>query len=182
MFWADVKAARSLLRYNVRAFIAHPNMISEIVENSANSLQVVNQSNSSVTVQRLVGSIDRPSTDALDTVTLVSYGLESEVLDMSSPGGTTLVPFWPTKKIAAIGNDTGTQYVVGAGASAPVDYALGYYHQAPTVEAGGAAGRWGRIYTPENRPWALRGEGAANGLPVISAPEKIVLLYSDFQS
>lgn len=181
-FWTDVRAARKLLKGNVRALVANPDMIDEIVYNSANSLQVVNQSNSSVTVQRLIASAnggDRPSTDARDTVTLISYGLEGEILDTANPGKTTKVPFMPKTKIAVLGNNQGTQYVVGAGSRPPTDYELGYTHVAPTVEGNGAAGRWARVFTPENRPWALRGESVQNTLPVIEAPDKIVILSSD---
>lgn len=178
-FWNDVKTARRLLKGNVRAFIAHPDMVDAIIYNSANSLNVLNQTNSSVTVQRYRGSLERPSTDARETLTLISYGLEGEILDLANPGQTTVKPFMPNTKIVAVGENTGTQFVVGAGANAPVDRALGYTHIGPTVEGSGAPGRWARVFTPENRPWALRGESAANVLPVIEEPTKIVILSSD---
>lgn len=181
-FWTDIRAARKALRWNVRALVAHPDMIDAIIYNSANSLQVVNQTNSSITIQKLVASSnggDRPSTDARDTVTIISYGLEGEIMDTANPGKTTKVPFMPKTKIAALGNNTGTQYTVGAGSRQPVDYELGYTHVAPTVEGNGAPGRWARVFVPEDRPWALRGEGVQNTLPVLESPDKIVILSSD---
>jgi hypothetical protein len=181
-FWTDIRQARKVLRYNVRAFVAHPDTLDMIIYNSVNSLQVVNQANNSMTVQRLVASSnggDRPSTDARDTVTLIAYGLEGEILDTANQGKTKIVPFMPTGKIVAFGNNTGTQYTVGAGSRMPNDYELGYTHLAPTVEGSGRTGRWARVFTPENRPWALRGEGVQNALPVIEAPEKLVILTTD---
>ena len=178
-FWTDVRAAQRLLRYNVRAVVMHPDMVDAIINNSVNTVNVLSQSNNMVTIQKWRGDLERPSTDARDSLMLISYGLEAEVFDISSPGATTLVPFQPRTKIEFLGNNAGTQYVVGAGANQPEDFALGYYHSAPTVESGGVPGRWSRVYTPEHRPWALRGEAAANGLPVLSAPEKICILTSE---
>lgn len=178
-FWTDIKEARRLLRGNVRAFIAHPDMIDAIIYNDVNAINVVNQSTTSVTIQRYRGDLERPSTDARETLTLISYGLEGEILDLTAPGATVLKPFMPNTKVVAVGNNQGTQYVVGAGSNAPVDNILGYTHIAPTVEGGGMPGRWARVFTPENRPWALRGESAANLLPVLEAPDKVVIMTSE---
>lgn len=177
-FWDDIKAARRLLKGNVRAFIAHPDMIDAIIYNSANTANVLQQDGGGVTIQRYRGTLERPSTDARETVTLISYGLEGEVLDPANQGVTVVKPFIPNTKLIAIGNNTGTEYVVGAGGNAPVDNALGYTHIAPTVEGGGQPGRWARVYVPEHRPYALRADSVANLLPVIEAPEKIVIMSS----
>jgi hypothetical protein len=178
-FWTDVLAARRLLRYSVRAFIAHPLMIDAIINQSANTINVLAQGEGFITIQKYRGDLERPSTDARETLTLISYGLEAEVFDLSNPGQTTLVPFHPTTKIVAVGNNTGTRYVVGAGANAPVDYPLGYTHLAPTVEGSGREGRWSRLFTPEGRPWALRAESVSNLLPCISSPDKVVIMTSE---
>lgn len=179
-FWVDVAAAKRLLRQNVLGFIAHPNMIDAIIYNAANSLQVVSQTLDRITVRRMVeqNGLNTPSPDAREVVTILSYGLEAEVLDISNPGQTTIVPFMPDTKLIAVGRNTGTQYVVGAGGNPPQDFELGWTAVAPTVEGGGATGRWARIYVPEQRPWSLRGEAVSNVLPVINAPEKLVVLSS----
>lgn len=180
-FWTDVRAARQLLRWNVRAFIAHPLMVDAIISNSANTLAVISQSPTSVTVQKLIAGVgggQTASTDARDSVTLISYGLEGEILDIANAGQTTKVPFMPTTKLFAVGNNTGTQYTVGAGSRPPQEFEIGFTHVAPTVEGGGAPGRWARVFTPEGRPWSLRGEGVQNTLPVLEAPEKVVVLSS----
>ena len=82
-------------------------------------------------------------------------------------------------KIVAVGNNSGTSYVVGAGATQPIENRLGYTHLGPTVEGGGTPGRWAEVYVPEAAPWSFAGRGAANILPVIEAPEKIVIMTTD---
>jgi hypothetical protein len=180
-FWTDIRAARKLLRYNVRAFVAHPDLIDAIIGNTVNSLTVTSQTPTQVTVQRYitVNSLNVPSPDARDTVTLLSYALEGEIMDLANPGKTTNVKFMPNTKLVALGENTGSRYIVGAGSRPPVDYVLGYTHLAPTVEGNGAPGRWARVYTPEREPWSLVGDAVQNVLPVISAPEKIVIMTSD---
>jgi hypothetical protein len=178
-FWTDVRAAQRILRYNVRAAICHPDMIDAIINNDVNKVNVLAQDNNRVVIQKFRGDLERASTDARDTLTLISYGLEGEVFDISNPGQTTVVPFQPRTKIEFLGNNAGTQYVVGAGSDTPVDYPLGFTQLSPTVEGAGRPGRWSRVYTPEHRPWALRGEAVENALPCLTAPEKVVILTSD---
>lgn len=183
-FWTDVQAARRLLKNNVRAFIAHPNTIDMIRYNSVNSMVVTSESNGTITFRKKQATVDGSninflSDDAGDVVTLVSYGIEGEVYDPSNAGQTLRIPFMPTGKVVAIGNNSGTQYIVGAGSTQPVENSLGYTHIAPTVEGGGVPGRWAEIYVPEGAPWSFAGRGAANILPVIEANEKIVILTTD---
>jgi hypothetical protein len=180
-FWTDIRAARKLLRYNVRAFVAHPDMIDAIIGNTVNSLTVTSQTPTQVTVQRYitVNSLNVPSPDARDAVTLLSYALEGEIMDLANPGKTTNVKFMPNTKLVALGENTGSRYMVGAGGRPPVNYVLGYTHMAPTVESGGQPGRWARVFTPEREPWALVGESASNELPVVESPDKIVIMTSD---
>lgn len=177
-FWADIRAAKKLLKYNVRAFIAHPDTIDMIVSNANNNAELIGQdpSTGTFTLRKLVGTNQTASTDNRDTVTLIGYGLEGEIINPTDTTTTQTIPFMPTGKIIAIGNNTGTRYVVGAGSRTPNDVELGYTHVAPTVEGSGALGRWARVYTPEGRPWSLAGDSAANVLPVIEAPNKIVIL------
>jgi hypothetical protein len=180
-FWTDIRAARKLLKYNVRAFVAHPDMIDAIIGNTINSLTVTSQTPTQVTVQRYItiNSLNVPSPDARDAVTLLSYANEGEIMDLANPGKTTNVKFMPNTKLVALGENTGSRYVVGAGSRPPVDYVLGYTHLAPTVEAQGTPGRWARVFTPEREPWSLTGDSVSNILPVLEAPEKIVIMTSD---
>jgi hypothetical protein len=183
-FWADIRKARRLLKNNVRAFLAHPNTIDMIRYNPVNNLVVIAEGNGTVTFQRKQTTTDGSainflSEDSGDRVTLVSYGLEGEVYDPSNPGQTLRIPFMPVGKIVAVGNNSGTSYVVGAGATQPIENRLGYTHLGPTVEGGGTPGRWAEVYVPEAAPWSFAGRGAANILPVIEAPEKIAILTTD---
>ena len=182
-FLDDIRTAQQLLRYNVRAFIAHSDTINEIVDNDVNAVQVVSQSTSGLEIVRYqtIGGNTVPSADARNRVTLVAYDEEGEILDPANDGQTITVPFMATGKVLAVGNNNRSGYRVGQGSTddPTEDLALGYHHLAPTVEGGGAPGRWADLYTPENQPWQLIGRGASNELPVIEAPHKIVVLSTD---
>lgn len=180
-FWDDHKAARKALKQNVRVILTSRTTLDMIVSNQANNLLVLNETNNSITIRRMISQngTNTQSSDARETLTIVAVDLEGEILDPDNQGKTKTVPMMPDGKVVYIGANTGTQYRVGAGSRAPVDYELGYTHLAPTVEGGGRPGRWARVFVPENRPWALRGESAANLLPVIEAPEKIYILTTE---
>lgn len=183
-FWADIRSARRLLKNNVRAFLAHPNTIDMIRYNPVNNLVVTAESQGTITFQRKQtttdgSSINFLSQDSGDQVTLISYGLEGEVYDPNTIGSTLRIPFFPVGKLVAIGNNQGTSYIVGAGSTPVIENRLGYTHIAPTVEGGGVPGRWAEVLVPEAAPWSFMGRGAANILPVIEAPEKIVILTTE---
>lgn len=185
-FWDDVRLLYEKLRYSVRALIVHPDTLIAITSNSANNLEIMAQEafsagGSSVTVRRLLGDNERPSRDFRETVQLVAYGDEAEILDTSTPGRTTKIPFMAQKKILAIGNGGRQGYVVGQGATPDpnLEGALGYTHVGPTVESGGMPGRWAELYTPERAPMQLNGRGASWVLPVIETPDLIAVASSE---
>lgn len=182
-FWADVRTAKALLRYNVRAVIAHSATIDEIMNNAANSLDVLSQTNNIFTFQKRVNrnSTDLASPDARDTIQIIAYDKEAEIMDLTTQGETKLVSFMPKGKLLFVGNNTQSGYRPGDGSTDnPEDgVALGYTHLAPTVEGGGRPGRWGELYVPQNEPWSLHGRGAENSLPVIEAPAKIVVATTE---
>ncbi|KKM85964.1 hypothetical protein LCGC14_1283710 [marine sediment metagenome] len=180
-FWDDIRLIRSTLRYNLRAIIAHPDTIDMILFNDVNTLQIITQSENMYTLQRLIGSNERPATDTRDTITLMAYDLEAEVFNAAIPGTLTNVPFMPTGKLLGVGNNTRSGYRVGEGSTEDPDQdkALGYTHIAPTVEGGGRPGRWAELYVPERTPMKLNGRGVTNGLPVLEAPEKVCIATTD---
>lgn len=180
-FWTDVHSLMSLLKYNVRALIAHPDTINVIAGNDVNKIEVTAQEGFTMTFRRLIGSLDRPSSDFRDTVRIISYDGEAEVLDPANPGQTVIVPFMPRGKILAVGNNVRPGYRVGEGSTPdPVqDMALGYTHLAPTIEGGGRPGRWAQLFVPESTPMKLHGRGVTNGLPVIEVPDKIAVASTD---
>lgn len=182
-FWADVRSGRRLLKGDVRAILIHPDLLDSIRYNAANSVATVSEGNGSVTFRK-VTTQGAFTVDVADTVTLVAYGAEGEVEDPANPGKTQKVPFMPRTKMVFLGNETQSGYQVGAaavgqGATPAPTNMLGYTHLAPTVEGGGRPGRWGDLFTPENAPWQLVGRGVQNVMPVIAAPEKIVIATSD---
>lgn len=184
-FWEDIRLLQSVLKYNARAFIIHPDTLLAILNNDANKAEIIRQetfgaTGAAYTLRRLIGDNERPATDFRDTVSLITYGAEAELLDLTNPGQTTLVTFMPQKKILAVGNNTRSGYRVGEGSTSDpnADNALGYTHIAPTVEGGGRPGRWGQLYVPENMPMQLHGRAVSNMLPVIEAPNKIAVASS----
>jgi hypothetical protein len=184
-FWDDVKLVRKGLKRQIRAAIAHPDTIDDIVYNTANSIWNASDNGSSVTISRRAGgetTADREEESELYRVTLIPYGLEGEIFDLSNPGQTITVPFMPRGKILWVGSATRPRYVVGEGSTRDVEYALGYTHLAPTVEAGGTPGRWMQVYTPEGEPWTIEGRGVTNGLPVLEEPELLVISSTEMSS
>lgn len=186
-FWEDDRAANKLLKNGVRARICSPDTLEMIINNPANKIVVVSDERSpdglqrQVTIRRAVFNAESIvvgfSQDARDTSVLIAYGRTGNIIDVSNPEETIEVPFCPDGVIAYVGNNMTTPIVV-AGTPEPQN-ALGYTHIGPTVEGGNRPGQWGRIYVPENEPWAVRAEAVANVLPVIESPEKLVILKTE---
>jgi hypothetical protein len=183
-FWTDWKAARTIMKGPPRAAIAHPDTIDLIIANAVNNILVTAQDAvGGVQFTRyisLAGNTVRDPDQRYRSV-LTAYSAEAEILDLANPGRTVLVPFMPRGKILLIGNPIPRGYQVGQGGTEDPDRELpiGYTHLAPTVEGQGRPGRWARLYTPEQQQWRLIGDGVTNGLPVIEAPEKIVVMSTD---
>jgi hypothetical protein len=185
-FWDDVQSARRKLKRAIRAAIAHPDTIDDIVYNSANSIWNASEgSGGAITITRRAGgqsTADRAEETELYRITLIPYGLEGEIFDLANPGQTVTVPFMPRGKVLFIGNEARPRFIVGEGSTPEVQNALGYTHLAPTVEGGGRPGRWSRVYTPEAEPWALEAQGVSNGLPVIENVNLIVVSSTDMSA
>lgn len=168
-FWVDHYAALKALKYNVRAIIAHTDTILQIINTDQLKLDV-SQNGNVFTLRRFRtrGNGEVFSGDTRDTLTIIAYDLEGEVLDPADTSKTKRIQFAPTGKILYVANNRRSGYRVGEGSTPdPVrDLALGYTHIAPTVEGDGAMGRWGRMYVPEDAQWSVRAEGVTNGLPV----------------
>lgn len=187
LFWTDVQTARRLLHYNLRAAVINSATLDKIVTNAANNIQILNQTLTSITIQRLIRDgttgAQRPDSDSRYTLTLTIYDEEAEVMDTnaSNAGRPEAKKFMPDGKILYVGSNNASGYRVGQGSTDNPrnDLELGYHHMAPTIEGGGAPGRWARLYVPEGYPMMLQGEGAENSLPVILAPDKIVIASTE---
>lgn len=185
-FWTDVAKAQELLRYNVRAAIMNSATFNKIVNNTANNLEIVSQSNTAFSVRRYktVGGNTVLDSDTRYAMTFVLYDEEVEVLDTTpaaSFGQTQIIKLMPNGKILFVGQNSYNGYRVGQGStdSPRNDLELGYTHLAPSVENSGASGRWARLYTPEGYPMQIRGQSVSNELPVITAPEKLVIATTE---
>ena len=168
-FWTDHYAALKALYYNVRAIIGHTDTILAIINTDQIKVDV-SQNGNVFTLRRFRtrGNGEILSSDTRDTLQIIAYDLEGEVLDPADTSKTKRVQFAPTGKLLYVANNRRSGYRVGEGSTPdPVrDQALGYTHIAPTVEGNGAMGRWGRLYVPETAQWSVRAEGVTNGLPV----------------
>lgn len=184
-FWTDVLEARRLLRYNVRAAIMNSATMDKIIGNPANNLEIVSQTNQMFQVRkyRTVGGIVVPESDARYSMMFTVYDEEMEVLDTTAgmSGKTQTVKFMPDGKVLYIGQNTYNGYRVGQGSTDNPrnDLELGWHAICPTVEGGGAPGRWGRMYVPEGYPMQLVGEAVENSLPIILANDKIVVATTE---
>lgn len=175
-FWTAHYNALAALYYNVRAVIMHTTTWIKIRNNPANNMLVteVQKGANGITTWSVQRWINRGATnlvaspDANDILQVITYDLEGEVLDPNNPGKTLRVPFMPDGQILYIANNANSGYRVGEGATRdPMrDLALGYTHLAPTVEGGGAMGRWGDMFVPQHQPWSLHARGVSNVLPV----------------
>lgn len=186
-FWTDVQAIRRLLKNNVRAIIAHGDTIDVITANPINGLVMTaetfdaSRTIRTVTLRRLNSTNGQFSADVGDTVTLIGYNGEGEVFDPADLSKTIVVPFMATGKLLGIGNNTGRGFRIGDGSTEDpnADTAIGYTHIGPTIEGGGRPGRWSNVFTPEHEPYTVRGRAVTNGLPVIEAPEKVVVATTE---
>lgn len=181
-FWTDIRSLQTKLRRNVRAFVTHPDTLDVIVANDVNKIEILSQDMGVYRIRQLrsIAGTTIPSTDARDTIELITYDGEGEIFDTANPGKTTQIKFCPAGKILAVANNRRSEYRVGEGSTDDPDaeLPLGYTHIAPTVE-GGAMGRWADQFTPQNEPWQLVSRGVTNGLPVIEAPDKIAVASTD---
>ena len=176
-FWEDTRTQNRALRRSSRIVrIANPDTVDEIVYNSANSMNVLEENGDMVRVQKITGDQRVSTGDARDTITIIKYAGEGEVLDPSQPGATLVLPFIDKGEYIAVGSGVVRGYRVGEGSTTEPrnELELGYTHLAPTVEGNGQMGDWGRMYTPQERPWELRGEGVCNFLPVIEGFNRVV--------
>ncbi len=179
VFWSDVRQARRLLGNRLRTILATSETIDMIISNPANSLDVVaqNDDGTSMTVRKYRGTLERPETDARYTVSLTADDSEVYMLDSTTPGATIGVPLMPNGVVVFIGNP-GTR-LGGLSMSDEPTGDLGYTHIGPVIEAGGATGRWARVYTPETKPYQLRGEAVTNLLPVLENSNLVVRAQSE---
>lgn len=186
-WWVDYAAGRSLLKQRVRAVLAHPDTIESIVSNPVNNIIITEQDLATGTVGFIknVGVTATgpfiPSPDVRERTRMIGYGKEGEILDPATPGSTITVPFFPRGKVVMIG-DAGNETGEGLGANdtdVQTGLELGYTHIGPTVEGRGQLGRWARTFVPESRPWSVQGDAVTNGLPVLRAPSKVVILTTD---
>jgi hypothetical protein len=182
-WWADIQAIRRALRAHggLRAIIAHPDTVDEARYNTVNEMVVTAETNSSITFRRVIPATGQFTADANDTVTIVMYDLEGEVLNPANTAQTLRVPFMTRGKLVGVGNNRNTGFRVGMGSTDDPNASndLGYTHVAPTIEGGGRPGRWAQLYTPEAAPWEMRGRSAQNLLPVIEAPERLVIATTE---
>ena len=190
-WWVDYKAGRSILKQRVLATIAHPDTIEAIITNTVNNIILTAQDLAAGTVS-FIKNVGVPATgpfipsaDVRERTTIIGYGKEGEILDPESPGETIAVPFFPRGKVVMLGQpgDAGIdEGLGGANEDEETNLALGETHIGPTTESGGSLGRWARVFKPESRPQGMQGDAVTNGLPMLRAPRKVVILTTDMPS
>jgi hypothetical protein len=184
LFWTDVRnIRRALKRTGTRIILAHPDTVEDAQYNTVNSMVVTAETDATITFRKLVSPSSAEFTaDANDTVTIVKYGAEGEILNPADPTTTIVVPFIEPGKLIGIGNAGQRGYRPGMGSQdnpADLPNTLGYTHIGPTVEGGGRAGRWGDMFTPQYEPWSLHGRAASNQLPVLESPDMLAIATTE---
>lgn len=183
-FWNILNMAQLKLNRRVKAIIMDDNLLTAILNNDAHSIDIVSETVSPqgnirrVEIRRSIrdslGNVLAFDKNVRTSVVLWSYARQGTILGAD---GKTLInlPMVDPNRITLIG-----QGGVGGGFSldGTVGYdapqRLGYYHRGPTIEGQGAIGRWTRMFTPQNYPTKIIGEGYENGLPIVEAPELLV--------
>lgn len=190
-WWTDYYEAQEILGWRVSACIMHPTTLKSIMANAeVNQLQFVSAdpATNQFVFQRTVSRAGNTviSSDPRDLIVIIAYNKEGEIWDLDNPGQTIKVPFCPVGGVLWLGEPIDSMnnvFVVGDGSTpAPViesPVLLGYGHVAPTTEGGGMPGRWARLYVPQDKPWSLSADGVSNFIPVIQAPERIVIGTTD---
>jgi hypothetical protein len=183
-FWTDYRLARTKLKGRIRAVVSHPETIDMIVSNEANKLELISQDEVTGTAE-FVKYVGDPSTgprlrssDVRDRTRIIGYGAEGTIIDPDNPGSTLDLPFIPRGVVIYIGDVVQRGLTVGLGSNVIAEnnpVRLGYTHIAPTVEGGGRPGRWSRMYIPDDLEMQLGGKTASNQLPVVEAPDKLVV-------
>lgn len=182
-FWTDIRLIRRALRNSggVRAIMMHSDTLDEARYNPANNMVVTAEGNGQVTFRKILPDTNLFTADAQDTVTIVTYDAEGEVLNPANTAQTLRVPFFLRGKMVGVGNNRASGFRVGDGGTpnARDDNTLGYTHIGPTIEGGGRPGRWSDLYTPQGAPYEVHGRGAMNLLPVIETPDKLVIASTE---
>ena len=183
-FWDDVMQARRILRYAPMYAILHPETMDAIVSNrDGNQVLVVDEGDDGVmTITRYVNLAGNtmPDPDRRYRIRLVPYGDEAEILNPD--GATSYVPFMKRGKVLFIaeGRPERVWRVIDTGSTEePTPVTIGYTHVGPTVEGNFEAGRFARVYTPQDKPNEIIGESVANLLPVVDDPNRLVIATTE---
>lgn len=185
-FWPDWHTTQRILKNRVKGIIMRTETLQTIMYNPVNGIKVIKADDIGgiFQFQRVVpmNGVNVVSDDARDNITIMIHDGEGEVLDEANlgTGQTKILPFVPVGAIGVIGAYDNRAFQVGTGSTPdPTPITLGYTHVGPTEEGDGRLGRWANAYVPEGQRWQFIGQSAANVLPVIDAPERIVIMTTD---
>lgn len=182
-FWEDIELIRQRLDRRVLAIVMTESTLTKIVNNDANKLQVTELAKSRYSARYSLrrvaqqGYANAIPEDYRSQVEVVTYDRMATAFDPSAGTAMKHLPFMDDDKVVALGQPSGIRFEIGS--TELPEHAFGYTHVGPTVEGGGAPGRWMRLFTPEQQPWRLIGQGVMNALPVIREPRRIVTFTLD---
>ncbi len=179
-FWEDTNAARAALDGDIKTVLMNNKTFDGIRQNPANKITTLelDDENNRYLLQKRKDNDDL-SEDIAHKLVVTVYnrsGLKIVPGKTGEGAKTEKVRFIPDGKTIFIGAQDTEAYRIGQEERAPD--AIGYTHIAPTIE-GGAMGRWGRIYVPDDKQYQLNVEGAQNLLPVIENPENLFVLTTE---
>lgn len=190
VFWDDWRLARRMLGGPFTA-IATADTIYGIADNPANNFFIRDEDDfGNMSFDRIVNtSTDRRSEEARNRGSIRAYDQSGNIFDLVNRGATIEVPFLSDGYIICIGRPRRNQFGLISnrgdqegptgledatpGTGAP---SIGYTHVGPTVERGGQTGIAAKVWVPTEMDMQLHGKSAANALPFILQPDRLVVL------
>lgn len=177
-WWTWVKKVHTKL--DNPTFFLNSNSYYDITENDVNKIETLDITGMERRIRRYRDDAIVQKRDARESMTVNVYNKAGSIMDVTTK---TLIskPFLKDKRVIAIGglNPDAIELNLGGVTDPDNELALGYNHIGPTIEGGGRPGIWARIFTPEGKPMQILAETAANMLPMIYNPKRLMIAKFD---
>lgn len=176
--WDDIEIIRQKLDRRVLAMVMTENTATQIFNQAANNVQVVQTARTRYTsrysLRRVAASLVAGSIpeDFRSSFDIITYDRTATVYDPNGADGMQHIPMMEDDAVVVLGAPTGRLFDIGS--TELPEHALGRTAVGPTVEGGGVPGRWTRLYTPEHNPARVIAQGASNALAYLREPRRIV--------
>jgi hypothetical protein len=178
--WADLEIIRQALDRRILGMIMTETTAQTIFNTAENNIQVQQTArtrySARYTLRRVSESLAANTipTDFRSSFDIITYDRLATVYDPDGGNATGMqhIPMMADDLVVVIGQPRGGFFDIG---STPLpEHTLGATVVGPTVEGGGAPGRWTRLFTPQTDPGRIIAQGATNALAFLREPRKII--------